>query len=144
MGLKQSSNRDIQQVCMNRIAIVPTLILEPQSDAYWVFERFKQYATRMEILPISDLSRSKSLDALSRYRSRFFKETPSPKVLEEVYAQVGGRLAYLSRVARSPDMLQMCDHIRKVEKTWFLNQCWILGETMDEGIYSFIAQISSC
>ena len=107
--------------------------LTRNSDAYWVFERFKQYATRMEILPISDLTKEKALQALHNHRARFFQETPSPAILEEVYAQVGGRLSFLSRVARSEDMLSMCDHIRKVEKTWFLNQCWILGETMDDG-----------
>lgn len=111
------------------------------SDAYWVYERFKQYATRMEILPVSDLSKEKALQALHNYRSRFFQETPSRAVLEEVYTQVGGRLAYLSRVARSSDMLSMCNHILKVEKTWFLNQCWILGENMDDGMLSFYMPI---
>jgi hypothetical protein len=37
-------------------------------------------------------------------------------------------------VAKSEDMLLTCDKIKEVEKTWFLNQCWILGEEMDDDV----------
>ncbi|KXJ90711.1 hypothetical protein Micbo1qcDRAFT_120224 [Microdochium bolleyi] len=104
------------------------------SDDYWVYERFKLLATRMEVLPITDLPKSKAIAALRSYRERYFKQVPDPGMLEEVYDRVGGRLSFLNRVARSTDMLATCDKIKDVEKTWLLNQCWILGEEMDDDV----------
>ena len=104
------------------------------SDDYWVYERLKQYATRMNIIPILDLSRPRALEALRNYRMKFRSETPDPGVLEQVYEMVGGRLSFLSRVARSNDMLKTCKQICQMEKTWFLNQCWILGMEMDDDV----------
>lgn len=107
------------------------------SDDFWVYERLKQLATRMEVLAVGDLARGPALDALRRYRARYFGEEPSEvgdAILDQVYERVGGRLAFLNRVARSKDMLGMCDAICEVEKRWFLNQCWILGEEMDDDV----------
>ena len=74
--------------------------------------------------------------ALAAYRKRYFTEevTPESPILAEVYKHVGGRLTYLSRVAKAPDMLRECHNICQREKTWFLNQCWILGEEMDDDV----------
>jgi hypothetical protein len=71
---------------------------------------------------------------MSRYRKKYFKEEPTPTILAEVYSRVGGRLTFLSRVAKSKDMLKTCDEIVKLEKNWFLNQCWILGMDMDDDV----------
>ncbi len=104
------------------------------SDDYWVYERLKQYATRMEVLPVLDLDKDQALGALRQYRSRYYKEEPSQDILEQVYDRIGGRLTFLSRVAKSPDMVHACEKICRVEKTWFLNKCWILGEEMDDDV----------
>ncbi|KAL1866304.1 hypothetical protein VTK73DRAFT_4762 [Phialemonium thermophilum] len=104
------------------------------SDNYWVYERLKQMATRMQVLSVVDLPKSQAIAALKKYRERYFRETPSSAILEEVYDRVGGRLAFLNRVAKSNDMLATCDDILEVEKTWFLNQCWILGPEMDDDV----------
>ncbi|KAF2834466.1 hypothetical protein M501DRAFT_1001088 [Patellaria atrata CBS 101060] len=104
------------------------------SDDYWVYERLKQYATRMEIMPIGDLPKEKALLALKRYRARYFNEIPSESTLEEIYKKIGGRLTFLSRIAKADDMLGVCDEICQTEKTWFLNQCMIFGEEMDDDV----------
>ncbi|KAL2268297.1 hypothetical protein VTJ83DRAFT_3143 [Remersonia thermophila] len=104
------------------------------SDDYWVYERLKQLATRMEVLTITDLPKAQATAALRNYRQRYFHETPSSEILEQVYQRVGGRLNFLNRVAKSKDMLAACDKIKQMEKTWFLNQCWILGEEMDDDV----------
>ncbi|KAL9069959.1 MAG: hypothetical protein Q9157_005975 [Trypethelium eluteriae] len=104
------------------------------SDDYWVYERLKQLATRMEVTAIMDLSKQKAMQALKRFRLKYYNEEPSLSVLEQVYDKVGGRLNYLNRVARNPNMLKVCDDINHKEKTWFLNQCWILGEEMDDDV----------
>ena len=104
------------------------------SDDYWVYERLKQYATRMEVLPVFDLPKDQALSTLKECRSRYYEEEPSTDILEHVYDRVGGRLTFLSRVAKAPDMLSACNDICQTEKTWFLNKCWILGEDMDDDV----------
>ncbi len=104
------------------------------TDDYWVLERFKQLATRMEIIPVTDLPKAQALSALQRYRFRYFQETIDTQTLEDIYDRVGGRLSFLNRVAKSRDMLATCDIIMEIEKTWFLNQCWILGSEMDDDV----------
>ncbi|TAQ86753.1 hypothetical protein B7494_g4914 [Chlorociboria aeruginascens] len=104
------------------------------SDDYWVYERMKTLATRMEVMSITDLPKNQAITALKKYRQRYFNEIPSSAVLNEVYNRVGGRLTYLNRVAKSKDMLRTCDDIIDVERRWFLNQCWILGAEMDDDV----------
>ncbi|MCJ1466133.1 hypothetical protein MMC07_004752 [Pseudocyphellaria aurata] len=104
------------------------------SDDFWVYERLKQYATRMEILPVLDLPKGEAIAALTQYRGKYSEENTSPETLRAVYDKVGGRLSYLNRVAKSQDMLQVCEEICRAEKTWFLNKCWILGEEMDDDV----------
>ncbi|KAL8938484.1 MAG: hypothetical protein Q9216_003874 [Gyalolechia sp. 2 TL-2023] len=109
-----------------------TIVLN--SDDYWVYERLKQYATRMQVLPVLDLPRAQAISALVKYRARYYEEEPQNEILEQVYEKIGGRLSFLNQVARSKDMLHTCDKICTAEKTWFLNNCWILGEEMDDDV----------
>ena len=109
-----------------------TIVLN--SDDYWVYERLKQYGTRMEVLPILDLPKNQAISALKQYRSRYYKAEPSESILEQVYDRIGGRLTFLARAARAPDMLRTCDEICRVEKTWLLNNCWVLGKGMDDDV----------
>ena len=104
------------------------------SDDYWIYERLKQYATRMNVIPILDLNKPKALSALASYRLKFHGERTNPAILEQVYDKVGGRLSYLGRVAKAPDMLATAEAICTMEKTWLLNKCWILGAEMDDDV----------
>lgn len=105
------------------------------SDDYWVYERLKQLATRMEVIPVMDLPREEALAALKNYREKHFYNEEIPEwVFERVYDMVGGRLSFLNRVARSYDMMTTCRSIVDTEKKWFLNQCWILGAEMDDDV----------
>ena len=105
------------------------------SDDYWVYERLKRYATRMEVVPVLDLPKDRAIAALQKYRARYFPEQKhSLEILARVYDKVGGRLTFLNRVAKSPDMFHACEKICDAEKTWFLNKCGILGEEMDDDV----------
>ena len=66
------------------------------------------------------------MSALRNYRIKYFNEAPSHDMLEKVYDRVGGRLTFLNRVAKSKDMLKICDIICDMEKTWFLNKASLL------------------
>src|SRR2546423_4404293 len=110
-----------------------TLVLN--SDDYWVYERLKRYATRMEVIPVLDLPKEQAISALAQYRQKYFPRQPfSLEMLERVYDGVGGRLTFLNHVAKAEDMLQARDKICATEKTWFLNRCGILGEAMDDDV----------
>jgi hypothetical protein len=109
-----------------------TVILN--SDDYWVYERLKNYGSRMKVHPIRDLPKDEAISALKNYRKRYRDEEVGADLLEEIYNKVGGRLTFLSRVARSRNMQETCDHITQTEKTWFLNKCWILGMEMDDDV----------
>jgi hypothetical protein len=104
------------------------------SDKYWVYERLKQHATRMEVTQVSDLPKVRAMQALRNYRMKYWTEQTPESILEEVYDKVGGRLTFLNRVAKSRDMVAMCDQICEIEKTWFLNNCGILGMEMDDDV----------
>lgn len=97
-----------------------------------VYERLKQYASRMEVISIRDLEKKDAKSALKKYRKRYRNEIIEDSVAETIYEKVGGRLAFLNRVAKSRNMLHMCDEIVRQEKTWLLNQCGLLGSTMDD------------
>ncbi|EAS32737.2 uncharacterized protein CIMG_03761 [Coccidioides immitis RS] len=104
------------------------------SDDYWVYERLKRYASRMEVIPVPDLPKDKAMRALYQFRAKYLNETTPKEILEEIYDKVGGRLTFLNRVAKATDMIAACDAICQAEKTWFLNKCWILGEEMDDDV----------
>ncbi|KFX97756.1 hypothetical protein O988_04695 [Pseudogymnoascus sp. VKM F-3808] len=104
------------------------------SDDYWVYERLKQLATRMEVTTVGDLPKDKALNAIRMYRSKYFFEDPDEATLSQVYEKIGGRLTFLNKVAKSADMIKTCDEISAVEKQWFLNQCGLLGMEMDDDV----------
>lgn len=104
------------------------------SDDYWVYERLKRYAARMEVIPVPDLPRPTAIQAFRQYRKKYFNEEVSEEFAEEIYRKVGGRLNFLNRIAKTEDMMAKCDMICEAEKTWFLNKCWILGAEMDDDV----------
>ncbi|MCJ1313206.1 hypothetical protein MMC25_006883 [Agyrium rufum] len=104
------------------------------SDDYWVYERLKGLATRLEVLPVLDLPKDQAISALTKYRVRYHGEKPEIHVLEQVYEQVGGRLSFLNRVANASDMLMECEKIYARERNWLLTQTWILGTEMDDDV----------
>ncbi|KAK9349154.1 hypothetical protein V1522DRAFT_345066 [Lipomyces starkeyi] len=105
------------------------------SDDYWVYERFKKLSTRLDVVTIRDLNREKSIEALRMWRRRYFDEPEVPKeVCDKVYNIVGGRPQFLNRVAQHRDMLGHAKSVVEKERTWFLNQCGLLGMEMDDDV----------
>ncbi|KAF9740433.1 hypothetical protein PMIN06_009549 [Paraphaeosphaeria minitans] len=103
------------------------------SDEHWTLEKLTPHATNMHVLNIKDIPKDTVTTALKKYRARMGEDVPQ-SILDQVFAKVGGRLIFLNQVAKSHDMLETCAHINRKEKSWFLNQCWILGESMDDDV----------
>lgn len=74
----------------------------------------------MELISVKDLSKEKAIKALKNFRAKYKHEVVSMDVLEQVYELVGGRLAFLNKVAREQDMIAKCKEICEIEKTWLL------------------------
>jgi hypothetical protein len=109
-----------------------TIVLN--SDDYWVYERLKNYASRLRVLRVKDLTKQAAITALRGYRLKFHRQDTDSSILESVYDKVGGRLSFLTRVAQAKDMLALASRINQDEKTWFLNKCWVLGVDMDDDV----------
>ncbi|KAI0965632.1 hypothetical protein F4678DRAFT_452055 [Xylaria arbuscula] len=103
------------------------------SDDYWTLERLMWQATRLRVTTVRDVPRDTALAALEAFRSINYNEDVPTSILEQVYEKVGGRLSFLSRVAKSEDMIKACDAICEREKRWLLSHYWILGEDLDPG-----------
>ncbi|KAF1943580.1 hypothetical protein EJ02DRAFT_464921 [Clathrospora elynae] len=104
------------------------------SDEYWTLQRLIPHATNMNVMNIRDVPKDVVNKALQGYRARYHNEHVPQSILDEVFAKVGGRLIFLNQVAKSRDMLDTCIQINRREKSWFLNNCWILGDTMDDDV----------
>ncbi|KAA8612732.1 ATPase [Pyrenophora tritici-repentis] len=104
------------------------------SDEFWTLERLTPHATDMHVLNIRDVRKDVVTKALKQYRARYHNEDVPQNILDHVFAQVGGRLIFLNQVAKSRDMLDTCEQINRREKSWFLNNCWILGDSMDDDV----------
>lgn len=104
------------------------------SDDYWLYERLKKLATRLEVITVNDLTRQHAASALQRARKRFNNEDISESLANEVYNIIGGRPQHIAAVAQQPDMIVACHRLIDKEKTWFLNQCGLLGENMDDDV----------
>lgn len=103
------------------------------SDEHWTLEKLIPHATNMHVFNIKDIGKETATTALKQYRARMGESVPQ-SILDEVFAKVGGRLIFLNQVAQSQDMLETCRQINRKEKSWFLNQCWILGADMDDDV----------
>ncbi|CAK9441050.1 uncharacterized protein LODBEIA_P49190 [Lodderomyces beijingensis] len=106
------------------------------SDDYWVYEKLKQLGTRLELINVRDLNRLETVNALKFIRHRFFPSDNflSDSVCNAVYDLIGGRPQHITQVARHNDIIKACHEIIDREKTWYLNQCGLLGSGMDDDV----------
>lgn len=116
-------------------------------DDYWVYEKLKKLGTRLELINVRDFNRAQTLSLLKFIRSRFLPEKPlNDEQCHQVYDLVGGRPQHIQYVAQHRDIFKACHEIIDREKTWFLNQCGLLGMEMDDdvmelGKFSYLAML---
>ncbi|KAG7665148.1 uncharacterized protein J8A68_001204 [[Candida] subhashii] len=107
------------------------------SDDYWVYEKLKQLGTRLELINVRDFNRNETVNALKFVRHRYFPrddQVLSDEICHTVYDLIGGRPQHISQVARHHNVIKACHEIIDREKTWFLNQCGLLGMDMDDDV----------
>lgn len=104
------------------------------SDDYWLYERLKRLGTRLEVVTINDFTREHAVAALKRARRLARSETVTDVEANNVYNLIGGRPQHIAAVAAQPNIMEACQRLIDKEKTWFLNQCGLLGEDMDDDV----------
>lgn len=112
-------------------------------DDYWIYEKLKRLGTRLELIHVRDFNRKETVNVLQFIRHKFYPPQKYPDLkLDEpmchkIYDLIGGRPQHISQVARHRNTLKACHEIIDREKTWFLNQCGLLGEEMDDDVMEF-------
>ncbi|KAM9895059.1 hypothetical protein OXX69_011155 [Metschnikowia pulcherrima] len=110
------------------------------SDDYWVYEKLKRLGTRLELINVRDFNRKETVSVLKFIRGKYFPSSKNPDLAlgedtcNKIYDLIGGRPQHISQVARHRDVIKACHEIIDREKTWFLNQCGLLGEDMDDDV----------
>lgn len=104
------------------------------SDDYWLYERLKKLGTRLDIIAVADFTRTQAMQLIRSVRLRHFGEAISDQTAATVYHLVGGRAQHIAAVTAQPDMVKACHQLIDKEKHWFLNQCGLLGEDMDDDV----------
>ncbi|KAG6861119.1 hypothetical protein C0995_003848 [Termitomyces sp. Mi166 len=107
------------------------------SDDFWPFHimrtcsssEIQQFVNKLRsqaktpvVLSIYDLDTTESLHAVNRMRMSSRHPSTTPEQLKEAVSLVGGRLSYLSKVAKAKHMVEMAEHLKGVEKGWLLSQ----------------------
>lgn len=105
------------------------------SDDYWVYEKLKKLGTRLELINVKDFNRDQTVSALRFIRQKFNANMPLTDIeCHQVYDLIGGRPQHIQYVAQHRDIFKACHEIIDREKTWFLNQCGLLGMDMDDDV----------
>lgn len=113
------------------------------SDDYWIYEKLKRLGTRLELIHVRDFNRKETINVLQFIRRKFYPPNKFPELqfdngmCNKIYDLIGGRPQHISQVARHTNTLKACHEIIDREKTWFLNQCGLLGEEMDDDVMEF-------
>ncbi|KAH7927457.1 hypothetical protein BV22DRAFT_1127376 [Leucogyrophana mollusca] len=102
------------------------------TDDFWPYLLMRKAASRMHVLSVRDLDGKQAHHALTHMRASRKRPLPSPETTESVVSLIGGRLSYLSKVARTDDMLENARDILRCEKAWLLSQVGLIPDCDDD------------
>lgn len=104
------------------------------SDDYWLFEKLKTFATRLQVINFEDTQLKEASKILKSSRIKFFHESLDDQQCKTIYNIIGGRPQHLNHVASQKDMVDAAQKLIDSEKLWFLNNCALLGADMDDDV----------
>ncbi|KAH7334888.1 hypothetical protein B0J17DRAFT_732658 [Rhizoctonia solani] len=102
------------------------------SDDFWPYPVMRQIANRMHTYAVQDLAPKETLKAFRQFRRDQGKGGSADGSLEEAALVSGGRLAYMSRLARSKDLRKSIDHLKQGEKAWLLTNTGLIPDCDDD------------
>jgi hypothetical protein len=86
----------------------------------------------IQVLTIYDLSWEEAQHACMRMRYHKSLPIPSQETLTQAISILGGRLAYLNRVSRAHDIVEMARRMLVVEKGWLLSRIGLIEDCDDD------------
>ncbi|KAI6007712.1 hypothetical protein F5J12DRAFT_830233 [Pisolithus orientalis] len=102
------------------------------SDDFWPCLLMHKAANRMRVLTIGDLSFEAARHALGHMRLSQKKPQADQTTIDQVVTLVGGRLSYLSHIARTERMLKTVQDIVDWEREWLLSQIGLIPDCDDD------------
>ncbi|KIJ65921.1 hypothetical protein HYDPIDRAFT_27136 [Hydnomerulius pinastri MD-312] len=102
------------------------------SDDFWPYLLMRKVASRMHVLSIRDLSFPQARTALNQMHISRKKIHEDEATVDKAVSLIGGRLAYLSKVSRSRDMLESAQELLYGEKAWLLSQIGLIPDCDDD------------
>ncbi|CAG8776390.1 2727_t:CDS:2, partial [Cetraspora pellucida] len=92
------------------------------TDDYTIYERMKRDASRMEVVRVRELEINEAVNLLKEKR----KEPED--VLKTIVERIGGRLSYIDKLAREPNISETAKHLENEERTWLINQIGLIPD----------------
>ncbi|KAG9105027.1 hypothetical protein FRC07_009655 [Ceratobasidium sp. 392] len=104
------------------------------SDDFWPFPVMRQIANRMLTVSVKDLEPTEAFCALKKLRRDTVgkDKLESDDVIAHAAEVTGGRLAYLSRLARSRDIEHHSERLKHGEKAWLLTNIGLIRDCDDD------------
>lgn len=104
------------------------------SDEYWLYEKFKNCSTRLELLNFSDVSQNEAIKIITSIRKRYDLPILPIDDCKKLYRLIGGRPQHLNQVASSTNVYDEANRLIDSERSWFLTKCGLLGADMDDDV----------
>ncbi|KAL5483176.1 hypothetical protein ACEPAI_8405 [Sanghuangporus weigelae] len=109
------------------------------TDDFWPYLVMRKSASRMLTLSISDLKKNEALQAVRRLRRAYLhpvghssEPIEDVQTFRQVLSYIGGRLSFLSKVAKAQDMIGYAKHMVATEKEWLLSQIGLISDCDDD------------
>ncbi|EKM53414.1 uncharacterized protein PHACADRAFT_125129 [Phanerochaete carnosa HHB-10118-sp] len=102
------------------------------SDDFWPFYLMRKTGSRMQIVSVRDLNHRQALQAAMKMRKACNRPDEPEEIYKEVVNYAGGRLAYLNKIARQPDMLRYAGELLGIEKAWLQSQIGLIPDHDDD------------
>ncbi len=85
-----------------------------------------------QVVSVKDLNPRQALQATVQMRMSANQGTETEEAYREVTATVGGRLSYLAKIAKHPNMLSQAEQMLRLEKAWLLSQIGLIPDHDDD------------
>jgi len=108
------------------------LTLVFSSDDFWPFLLMRKTASRMHVISVKDFSAREAMQATVQLRRSAKRPLDTENVFKEAISTVGGRLSYLTKVAKSDNMAEHAQHMLSVEKAWLTSQIGLIPDHDDD------------
>ncbi|KAI0343706.1 hypothetical protein BDW22DRAFT_1328723 [Trametopsis cervina] len=102
------------------------------SDDFWPFLLMRKTASRMHVISVQDLNAREALSASVKLRKSAHRSPEKEDAFRTAISYVGGRLSYLTKVAKHPDMIGHAEHLLAIEKAWLTSQIGLIPDHDDD------------